>query len=127
MRQALGIGYEHLEGELEGGIDAWLAAGGSIARTAVTRAIEASGPVIDVRQASEFRAGHVPGALPMELGTLAAAVTSLPAGVLFMCGHGERAMSGASLAERSNHDASVFVGSPDDWARASGSKLAVGP
>ena len=63
----------------------------------------------------------------MELGTLAAAVTSLPAGALFMCGHGERAMSGASLAERSNHDASVFVGSPDDWARASGNKLAVGP
>ena len=127
VRQALGIGYERLEGVLAGGIDAWLAAGRTVATTTLTQTADVSRPIVDVRQASEFEAGHVPGALPIELGSLAPITTgSMPARTVFMCGHGERAMSGASVAQRAGLDATVFLGSPTDWARASGEQLAVG-
>jgi glyoxylase-like metal-dependent hydrolase (beta-lactamase superfamily II)/rhodanese-related sulfurtransferase len=126
VRQALGIGYEQLAGELDGGIEAWLAAGKKVVGTLLTRTVDQSRLVIDVRQASEFEAGHVAGALPVELGSLIAPGGSPPGEAVYMCGHGERAMSGASIAERSGHHPTVFVGSPGDWARAIGKRLAVG-
>ena len=44
-----------------------------------------------------------------------------------MCGHGERAMTGASLLERAgHHDLSVLVGGAEDWAAVTGRDLAVG-
>ena len=46
------------------------------------------------------------------------------AGAAVMCGHGERAMTAASLLERAGHDdLSVFVGGPDGWAQATGQVL----
>jgi hydroxyacylglutathione hydrolase len=44
----------------------------------------------------------------------------LPPGPLTaMCGHGERAMTAASILERAGrHDISVLAGGPDDWAAA---------
>ena len=42
-----------------------------------------------------------------------------------MCGHGERAMTAASvLAARGRTDVSVVAGGPDDWATATGRALA---
>jgi rhodanese-related sulfurtransferase len=44
-----------------------------------------------------------------------------------MCGHGERAMTGASILTARNHrDVSVLDGGPDTWAAWSGQPLAVG-
>jgi hydroxyacylglutathione hydrolase len=44
-----------------------------------------------------------------------------------MCGHGERAMTGASLLERAgNRDLTVLRGGPSDWSAASGRRLAPG-
>ena len=44
-----------------------------------------------------------------------------------MCGHGERAMTGASiLTARGHRDVSVLDGGPDTWAAWSGQPLAVG-
>jgi hydroxyacylglutathione hydrolase len=41
-----------------------------------------------------------------------------------MCGHGERAMTGASLLQRAGHrDLTVLVGGPGDWSRATGRAL----
>jgi rhodanese-related sulfurtransferase len=84
------------------------------------------GTVVDVRQRAEFEAGHVPGAINVELGSLAQ--TPLPDGpVTVMCGHGERAMTGASILTARNHrDVSVLDGGPDTWAAWSGQPLAVG-
>lgn len=63
VRQALGIGYERLAGELGGGVDTWRAAGRPVATTALAHAVDPGrGPIVDVRQAAEWRAGHVPGA-----------------------------------------------------------------
>ncbi|MEO8229848.1 MAG: rhodanese-like domain-containing protein [Chloroflexota bacterium] len=128
VRQALGIGYEQLAGELAGGIDAWREAGRPLARTDFARTLGSEQDVVvDVRQAAEYAAGHVPGARSVELGTLVGlALGELPNRATFICGHGERAMTAASLAQRSGRDATVFVGGPDRWARRSGQPLARG-
>jgi hydroxyacylglutathione hydrolase len=44
-----------------------------------------------------------------------------------MCGHGERAMSAASLLARAGRsDVTVLEGGPDDWAEKTGNALRVG-
>ena len=47
--------------------------------------------------------------------------------VTVMCGHGERAMTGASILTRRGHrDVTVLDGGPDTWAASSGEPLVVG-
>jgi hydroxyacylglutathione hydrolase len=120
VRQARGIGYEHLAGELAGGMPAWQAAGLPVHRTRLVQAPEIRGNVLDVRQAAEYQAGHLPGARHIELGALrdsAAQLGSEPLTV--MCGHGERAMTAASLLSQLGHqDLAVAIGGPGDWAAA---------
>jgi rhodanese-related sulfurtransferase len=79
--------------------------------------------VVDIRQASEYGTGHLPGAMPVELGALAD--HNLPNRPLVtMCGHGERAASAASMLERAGrHDVSVLTAGPSDWATATGRTL----
>jgi rhodanese-related sulfurtransferase len=128
--RAVNIGVERLVGELAGGIDAWTGAGQATASTRQVGAgeLEARRQVLDVRQEAEFTAGHVPGAMHIELGALAgtaARLTNSP--VLVMCGHGERAAGAASLLERAgHHDLAVFRGGPGDWAAATGRALETG-
>ena len=97
-----------------------MAAGRTVDTTRIVRADRAEGIVIDVRQAFEFDAGHLPTAINVELGALD--TTAMPAGpVALTCGHGERAMTAASvLAARGRRDVTVLTGGPDDWARAHG-------
>jgi hydroxyacylglutathione hydrolase len=128
--QSAKIGYDNVIGELAGGLAAWTTAGlptGSVPLTEATAHVGVR--VLDIRQAAEFRAGHVPGALHIELGDLPGAIdrlTDVP--TVVMCGHGERAMGAASLLTRRgfNH-VSVLVGGPDDWAEANGQTLETGP
>ncbi len=126
VRQCLDIGHDNIVGELNGGVDAWRAAGGIITGLPLVTASEIVTNVIDVRQLSEFEAGHVPGAINIELGSLAAsAIPDAP--VTVMCGHGERAMTGASiLASRGYRDITVLDGGPDTWAEWSGQPLVGG-
>jgi hydroxyacylglutathione hydrolase len=111
------IGYERLVGELAGGVGAWQAAGGRLARTALLTPQQADGAtLVDVRQRSEWDAGHLADATHVELGQLVHDPGRVPDGpVLVHCGHGERAMSAASLLERAGRrDVGVVVGGPDD-------------
>lgn len=126
VRQCVGIGYEHLAGELAGGVEAWRARGRPVATVALVDPSEAHGTVVDVRQRVEFDAGHVADAVGMELGEASALGRTLPAGPLtLMCGHGERAMTAASiLASQGRVDVSVLVGGPADVAAARGRRLA---
>lgn len=123
VRQCLTIGYEDIAGELEGGIDAWRAAAYPTKATPLVEPGALAGySVLDVRQASEFSAGHVRGAINVELGSLTSRA-DLPedAPVAVMCGHGERGMTGASLLERAGRiDVPVLRGGPQDWSRVSG-------
>ncbi|MFF9194235.1 rhodanese-like domain-containing protein [Streptomyces sp. NPDC014779] len=126
--QAYKIGYERLAGRLDGGMDAWTAAGHRLATTAFVTADRADGrPYVDVRQESEFTAGHVPGAFHIELGGLAHVAADAPEGAVVACGHGERAMTAASLLERAGHtDVAVLDGGPADYAAAHGEQLVQG-
>lgn len=115
--QALKIGFEPPLGE----VSAWE---GPKTSTPLLRPDQiGDAAVVDVRQASEFLAGHVPGASHIELGDLAASALHGP--VVTMCGHGERAMTAASVLERSGHPVvGVLDGGPEDWADATGRALA---
>ncbi len=126
VRQCLTVGIEQLAGELDGGMPTWQSASLPVASTALLTADQLDTPVLDVRQRDEYLAGHVPGARHAELGALATA--EIPAGpIAVMCGHGERAVTGASLLERAGHrDISVLVGGPDDWAATTQLSLTVG-
>jgi rhodanese-related sulfurtransferase len=68
----------------------------------------------------------VPGVVHVELGALADA--TLPDGpITVMCGHGERAMTGASLLEAAGRrDLSVLAGGPGDWSAGTGIELQTG-
>ncbi len=127
VRQCLDIGHDTIVGELDGGTEAWRAAGGRIDGLSLVSPAEMVGAVIDVRQRSEYVAGHVPDAVNIELGSVSD--QAAPHGpVTVMCGHGERAMTGASiLSARGHHDVSVLDGGPDIWLTWSGRPLAVGP
>lgn len=126
VRQTLNVGYENLAGELTGGMRAWEAARQPVATIPLIDA-PALDPrhTIDVRQTSEFDAGHVPGVRHIELGALAEATSALPPGPLTLaCGHGERAMTAASVLAAAGHgDLAVVEGGPEDWQRATGRSL----
>lgn len=127
--QAAKIGYDNIIGELIGGIDAWASAGFETVTTHLVRADEIDDVrILDIRQTSEFVAGHLPEAVHIELGEIASRAGDLPdEPTVVMCGHGERAMGAASLLERAGHrELSVLSGGPDDWAEVTGRNLVTG-
>lgn len=128
------VGFDALPGELGAGeLDIGLPASGRIptVRSSLIGAgrlvtgPEASLPIIDVRQASEFRRGCIPGARHFELGQLPHRLAELPPGpVVVMCRRGERAMTAASILERAGRTSvAVLDGGAPDWARAAGRPL----
>ena len=125
VRHCLSVGYECLVGRLDGGMRIWTDAGLPTSSIPLLEPDAALGAVIDVRQRNEFAAGHLPEAKNIELGSIGDAV--VPDGpVTVMCGHGERAMTGASVLEANGaRDLRVLVGGPDDWAHATGETLEV--
>ena len=125
VRQALTIGFDQLAGAVVGGIDEWQAAGLGVTSTELIDAGRLDRPVLDVRQDVEVAAGHLPGAMHVELGDIGDHSNTLPAGEFaVMCGHGERAATAASLLESAGrHDVAVVVGGPDDWQAATGENL----
>jgi rhodanese-related sulfurtransferase len=127
--QAAKIGYDNLIGELDGGMNAWAAAGHGVTTTALTHADQlADRRVLDIRQRAEYLTGHLPGAVHVELGDVAQRAAELPVEpTVVMCGHGERAMGAASLLEQAGHrDLVVLDGGPIDWVEATGGELATG-
>ena len=77
--------------------------------------------VLDVRSASEFRAGHVPGAINLPYWKLLLGVAppfAIDAEVVVYCGHGPRAkMAGAALGRRGVRQVSMLDGHWAAWSR----------
>ena len=123
VRQCFEIGHERLVGELTFGIKSWTNSGRPVEKIKFVEVPEMVGQIIDVRQSNEFHLGHVPTALNIELGSIAHA--EIPSGALtIMCGHGERAMTGASiLAKHGRTDIVVLNGGSDTWFAATGIQL----
>jgi hydroxyacylglutathione hydrolase len=102
--QLLRVGLDRVEGIVEGGFDAWVAASLPVA------ALELMSPaelrhgarrvqVIDVRTPREWRAGHVPGSVNIPVGEIQRRIAELPAGVPIatICEGGYRSSLAASL------------------------------
>jgi hydroxyacylglutathione hydrolase len=113
VRQLIRIGLDNLMGYLEGGLEAWVAAGFRTASVPMVTMKELherlkAGEdlvVLDVRQDAEWRAGHLPGALHIENGRLPyddALLAALPKDkpIVVHCAHGNRSMAGISVLRR---------------------------
>jgi hydroxyacylglutathione hydrolase len=116
VRQALRIGYERVDGYLAGGIEAWRKAGlptestGRLTVEELAGRLAAGGPdaplVIDVRQSSEFAAGHVPGSVHIRGGDLSSRLDDLPHDrpIATICASGYRSSIAASLLRRAGFE-----------------------
>lgn len=105
------IGLMTVDGYLEGGVDAWKAAGfaiGSVPQISVqelahriARGID--GQLIDVRRPPEIETGIAPGAMPITLTSLEASLDRLDPlqPITIVCGSGYRSSIAASLLESS--------------------------
>ena len=122
-RQLARIGYDRVIGCLDGGTGAWRGAARPItAYETVTAAgladrLDADEllSVVDVREAAEWHAGHVPGSVNLPVHDIPGAAPELPRGVPLAvhCGHDYRATLGASLLERAGFGSLVVV--DDGW------------
>ena len=107
--ELLRVGYEHVAGYLEGGVEAW-AEGGREVRTYGATGIEdvldevrqgARPDILDVRQAGEWRGGLIPGSRTIFVADLQARVGELPRDheITVLCKGGSRASIAASILD----------------------------
>ena len=122
-RQLARIGYDRVVGVLDGGIETWRAAGRELtsyetaSAASLAKRLDADEllPVVDVREAAEWHAGHIPGSVNLPAHDIPAVSTELPRGLPLAvhCGHDYRATLGASLLERAGYDQLVVL--DDGW------------
>ena len=131
VRQALRIGFESIVGYVHGGFATLAEAGhptetggaldvGSLARR-LAGDRTTSPVVIDVRQASEYEAGHLPGALPIGAGELPDRLDALPRDrpIATICASGYRASVASSLLRAAGFaDVSWVAGGVPTWQAA---------
>ena len=128
-RQLVRIGYDALEGYLDGGMEAREKARLPVAhlRTVtpsdLSREMESgNGPLpLDVRFDHEWRLGHVPDALHVELGQLPEHADGLPRDRAYatLCAMGARATIAASVLEREGFkDVAVVTGGTQAWVKS---------
>ncbi|MBI4283795.1 MAG: MBL fold metallo-hydrolase [Chloroflexi bacterium] len=126
VTQLIRIGYERVEGYLDGGIEAWREAGRTLASypTAnideLCQALQGSQPpqVLDVRQRLEWDAGHIPDSRHIFVGDLPKQLDRLPRDkeVWVLCSTGHRASLAASLLDRARIPVRmVSRGGVPDW------------
>ena len=114
---------------MEGGFEAWrrsgrqVEIGSALDIDALAARLSAGGPdtpiVIDVRQADEYEAGHVPGSLHIGAGDLPETLDRLPRDrpIATICASGYRSSVAASLLRAAGFDHVALVpGGVPDWA-----------
>ena len=126
-RQALRIGFEGIVGFVDGGLRGWRGSGRPVEVAAaldVDRlADQLAGPeaplVIDVRQASEFESGHVPGSIHIGAGELGTVLDELPRDrpIATVCASGYRSSVAASLLRAAGFErvSAVSTGGLPTW------------
>jgi hydroxyacylglutathione hydrolase len=128
-RQLIRIGYDNLRGYLDGGIESWVAAGYEVESVPTLSVAELrerrnSGEkliALDVRQDSEWRAGHIPGATHIENGRLPYDQLTLPHDqpIAIYCASGSRSLAGYSVLRRLGYHNLINVkGGFDAWEQA---------
>jgi glyoxylase-like metal-dependent hydrolase (beta-lactamase superfamily II)/rhodanese-related sulfurtransferase len=120
MTQLFRIGYEAIAGYLEGGIEAWRAAGRPVGSYRVAgleklcRSYRTGGVghLLDVRQRTEWDQGHVTGSQHVFVGDLPDRIGEVPREeeVWTICATGHRASLAASLLDRSGRSTRLVEG-----------------
>ncbi|MTE23048.1 rhodanese-like domain-containing protein [Microbacterium sp. ZXX196] len=75
-------------------------------------------PLIDVREADEFAAGRVPGAVNIPLSELGARLDELPSEFDVICHLGGRSAQAAAALESRGYDATNVAGGTAAWIEA---------
>lgn len=114
VRQLIRIGFDRINGFLAGGFEAWKAAGlptestdGIDLKTLKDVSDQEYPPMIlDVRQRNEYHAGHIKGALNIELGELKEHLDGLPREIplITFCAAGMRASMAGSILRRDGRE-----------------------
>lgn len=129
-RQLVMVGYDDLAGYLEGGVAAWggeagfpVASDEVLSVSELRERLQSPNPpvVLDVRQDSEWRQGHIPGAVHIEGGRLAEEADRLPHDrpIAVHCGTHNRSPSAMSVLERQGFkDVLLVRGGWTAWAKA---------
>jgi rhodanese-related sulfurtransferase len=88
--------------------------------TFATRLADGDALVIDVREAREYRPGHVPGAQNLPLSVLPARLPELPKGqpVYVICQAGGRSAQATELMRAVGIDATSVTGGTGAWIEA---------
>lgn len=124
--QLVRIGYEQLRGYLDGGVDAWKAAGFPTGRLEAMTIDELSQrwrqrdplAVLDVRDGAEWASGHISGAQHIHIGDLMRHLHEIPqeTPVVTVCRTGHRAEMAASIiAALGRQVIAVPHGGVPDW------------
>ncbi|HSR26739.1 MAG TPA: rhodanese-like domain-containing protein, partial [Candidatus Eisenbacteria bacterium] len=127
VRQLARIGYDQAAGTLDGGLQAWTAAGRPVTTYRRLRSDELERRlldgerlvVVDVREVHEWVAGRVPGSLNLPLHNIPAMARTLPLGTQLAvhCGHVYRGTLGASLLEQAGRgQVEVIEDGFEGWA-----------
>ncbi|WP_141015171.1 rhodanese-like domain-containing protein [Nocardioides sambongensis] len=83
-------------------------------------ALERRATLVDVREPSEYRAGHVPGAVNIPMGQLTARLGELDRDqpVHVVCAAGNRSSAMTDLLTANGYDAINVAGGTTAWARS---------
>ncbi len=118
------VGYEDFQGFLDGGMEAWRRTYPAVVidRVAVDE-VSAAGRadrILDVREASEWRRGHIPTALSRPLSELRHHIDGLPRDrrLLVHCAHEFRSTIATSLLERAGLRVARLAGGFEAWHTA---------
>ncbi len=126
-KHLLRVGFDDIQGWLEGGMDAWQTSGyemGTLTTLAVQTVPDRPGDVtiLDVRTEKEWNAGHIDGAIHIHGGKLQENFKLVPRDqpVVVICGSGYRGSIAASFLKREGYDnVSNVLGGMSAW-KASG-------
>ncbi len=123
--QLIRIGYEHIEGYLDGGMSAWEAAALPVDQFESIDVDElykrwsrhSSLLVVDVRRDDEWDAGHIPDSLHLHLGDLPQHIDEVPRDqpIAVICHSGYRASIGASILAATGRPVTAVTGGVADW------------
>jgi hydroxyacylglutathione hydrolase len=128
QRQLYRIGFDTIAGALDGGIDAWRAAGKEVSTFETVEVEDMAAwilsaepmTVVDTRDEHEWSAGHVPGAVHIYVPDIPHRAAEIPieAPVAVHCASGYRAGIAASLLEQAGLKRIIHVNGPySDWDR----------
>ncbi len=113
VRSLVRVGLDDVRGYLDGGMAAWIAAGGEQAHTpqrspeeVAPRLRERGLHVLDVRSDQEWDEGHIEGAQHIMAGELPTRLDEVPADgpIVVVCSSGYRSTVAASVLERAGRD-----------------------